>query len=62
MLVRLCVADDGRVSDVVIKRGAAPELDRVVAAAMRSWRYRPRIIEGTPRPFCHLMKLEFTLR
>ena len=62
VLAQVCVSADGRVSDVTIKRGAAAELDRAVASTLRSWQYRPRIIEGTPRPFCHLMKLDFTLR
>lgn len=62
VIAQVCVSAAGRVADVAIKRGAAPELDRAVAHAMRSWRYRPRLIAGTPRPFCHLMKLEFSLR
>jgi TonB family protein len=62
VLAQVCVSAQGQVSDVAIKRGAAPELDRAVAVAMRSWRYRPRLVEGAPRPFCHLMKLDFSLR
>jgi TonB family protein len=62
VLAQICVSARGEVSDVTIKRGAAPELDRAVLVAMRSWRYRPRMVEGAPRPFCHLMKLDFTLR
>jgi outer membrane biosynthesis protein TonB len=62
VLTQICVSARGEVSDVAIKRGAAPELDRAVTAALRSWRYRPRMVEGAPRPFCHLMKLDFTLR
>jgi outer membrane biosynthesis protein TonB len=58
----VCVSARGEVSDVAIKRGAAPELDRAVAMAMQSWRYRPRMVAGAPRPFCHLIKLDFTLR
>jgi protein TonB len=62
VIAQVCVTVEGRVSDVTIKRGAAPELDHAVTATMRSWRYRPRIVQGRPRPFCHLMKLEFSLR
>jgi TonB family protein len=62
VLAQVCVSADGRVSNVSILRGAAAELDRAVTSTLRSWQYRPRIIEGTPRPFCHLVKLEFTLR
>jgi outer membrane biosynthesis protein TonB len=62
VLAQVCVSARGEVSDVSIKHGAAAELDRAVAVAMRSWRYRPRMVEGAPRPFCHLMKLDFSLR
>jgi TonB family protein len=62
VLAQVCVSARGEVSDVNIKHGAAPELDRAVMVAMRSWRYRPRMVEGAPRPFCHLMKLDFSLR
>jgi len=62
VLAQVCVSDRGQVADVAIKHGAAPELDRAVTVAMRSWRYRPRMVAGAPRPFCHLIKLEFSLR
>jgi outer membrane biosynthesis protein TonB len=62
VLAQVCVSARGQVSDVSIKRGAAPELDRAVSAAMHSWQYRPRLVEGAPRPFCHLIKLDFSLR
>jgi TonB family protein len=62
VLAQVCVSARGEVSDVAIKRGAAAELDRAVTVAMRSWRYRPRMVEGAPRPFCHLIKLDFSLR
>jgi hypothetical protein len=61
VLAQVCVSTEGRVSNVVIKHGAAPELDRVVMSTLQSWRYRPRLVEGTPRPFCHLLKLDFSL-
>jgi hypothetical protein len=61
VIAQVCVSTEGRVSDVAIKRGAAPELDRAVVASARSWRYRPRLVQGAPRPFCHLIKLEFSL-
>jgi hypothetical protein len=62
VLAQVCVSARGEVSDVAIKRGAAAELDRAVTVAMHSWRYRPRMIAGTPQPFCHLIKVDFSLR
>jgi TonB family protein len=62
VLVQVCVSADGGVSGVSIRNGAAPELDRVITSTVRSWRYRPRMVEGAARPFCHLMKFVYTTR
>jgi outer membrane biosynthesis protein TonB len=60
VLAQVCVAIDGGVSGVSIRNGAAPELDRAITATVRSWRYRPRVVEGAARPFCHLMRFVYT--
>jgi TonB family protein len=62
VLVEVCVTDAGEVADVMVKSGAAPELDQTLVSAVRSWRYRPRIVGGAARPFCHLMKMEYKLQ
>lgn len=62
VLVEVCVTDGGRVAGVQVRSGATPELDRTLVSAMRSWRYRPYIVGGSARPFCHLMKMEYSLR
>lgn len=51
--VAVCVSEAGSVSDAVLQSSASPSLDPVVLAAVRSWRYRPRLVAGEPRPFCH---------
>jgi hypothetical protein len=62
VLAQVCVSADGGVSGVSIRNGAAPELDRVITATVASWRYRPRLVAGAARPFCHLMKFVYTTR
>jgi hypothetical protein len=62
VLAQVCVAVDGGVSTVSIRNGSAPELDRLITASVRSWRYRPRVVEGAARPFCHLMKFVYSTR
>jgi hypothetical protein len=57
--LQLCVAADGQVSQVGLRRGAARELDEVVVATARTWRYRPYTVDGVARPFCHLMKIDY---
>jgi TonB family protein len=62
VLVKVCVAADGRVHDVTVAQGGALDLDRVLVTAVRTWRYRPRLVAGTPAPFCHLMGFEYSMR
>lgn len=57
--LQLCVATDGQVSHVGLRRGAARELDETVVATARTWRYRPYVVDGVARPFCHLMKIDY---
>jgi hypothetical protein len=57
--LQLCVAADGQVSQVGLRRGAARELDELVVANARTWRYRPFLVDGKPHPFCHLIKIDY---
>jgi TonB family protein len=57
MLFRICVSTDGSVSNVSVLKSASDEVDHLVCAAIQSWRYRPRIVDGTPRPFCHPIRI-----
>jgi TonB family protein len=59
VIVQLCIDVTGHVFDVSLQRSAAAELDAVVLAALRTWRYRPLVIGGHPQPFCHAMILHY---
>lgn len=59
VVVDLCVSPEGRVSDAeFVVRGSA-SLDPIVLAAVRTWRYRPRLVGGSPRAFCHLITIQY---
>jgi hypothetical protein len=60
MLFRICVSVEGTVSKVVVLKSASEEVDQVLCSAIHSWRYRPRIVEGTPQPFCHPIRITYT--
>jgi outer membrane biosynthesis protein TonB len=62
VMTHVCVSAEGRVTGVAIRSGAAPELDQLLVSTMRSWRYRPRYVDGAARPFCHLMKVQYAVR
>jgi hypothetical protein len=60
LAVEVCVSTEGAVSNVIFQQRANEDVDRLVGDAIKSWRYRPRIVGGSPRPFCHPMKIEYT--
>jgi protein TonB len=47
----LCVAPDGRVSEAHVM-GDGRSLAEAVDTAVRTWRYRPFVVQGRPRPVC----------
>jgi len=60
-IVRLevCVAEDGHVSNAVLRSAASPRLDAIVRAAVRTWRYQPWLVAGTATPFCHGVVIKY---
>lgn len=60
MLFQICVSTEGTVSKVVTLKSATREIDDYLSAAIRSWRYRPRIVAGMPSPFCHPILLTYS--
>ena len=59
MLVEVCVSERGDVTDVVIRQSAGSDADSFLMNAIRSWRYRPRLVMGFPRPFCHPIRIVY---
>jgi hypothetical protein len=60
MLFRICVSTEGGVSTVAVLQSANDEVDRVVSTALQSWRYRPRMVDGGARPFCHPIRIIYS--
>jgi TonB family protein len=60
VLLEICVSERGEVADVVVRESAGEEVDAYLTSAARTWRYRPRIVQGTPQPFCHPIRLVYT--
>lgn len=59
--VEICVSPRGTVDGVTLRRGASPDLDRAVLAAIRDWRYRPWALDGVPIPFCHPLRIVYAV-
>lgn len=61
-VVRVCVSDQGAVTQVKVLRGADPAIDPQIPIVLGRWRYRPYQENGRPRPFCYLLRYEVTAR
>jgi len=57
--LEICVAEDGRVREAVLRSSASPRLDPIVRAAAETWQYRPRLVDGKPAPFCHGVVIKY---
>jgi TonB family protein len=57
--LEVCVGADGAVSEATLRSSEAPRLDQVVLAAVKTWRYRPRLAGGHPTPFCHGVVIKY---
>jgi hypothetical protein len=57
-MIELCVTERvGQRGGLAI--AASARLDPVVLAAVRGWRYRPRLEGGKPSPFCHGVVIKY---
>jgi hypothetical protein len=59
VVVDVCVSGEGQVSDVALVRPASPSFDPVLLEAVRTWRYKPRLVDGNARAFCHVVAIKY---
>jgi hypothetical protein len=57
--LEICVGEDGGVREAVLRSSASPRLDPLVLAAAKTWRYRPRLVDGKAAPFCHGVVIKY---
>jgi TonB family protein len=57
--VRICVSEQGTVSEASIQQPAPEALGETLRAAILKWRYRPLTVNGRPMPFCHLIRFSY---
>ncbi|HEY0707960.1 MAG TPA: hypothetical protein VGG33_14245 [Polyangia bacterium] len=60
--MEICVAQDGRVSDVGFDRNSPRDLGVALGAAVRGWRYRPLVVDGRASPFCHRLTVSYEIQ
>ena len=57
---KVCVSTAGTVDTVLIMKHAHPSLDSNVVGAVKAWRFRPLLANGTPVPFCYFANFDFS--
>lgn len=55
----ICVDADGSVMDATLRSSASASLDAIVLSAARTWRYRPRVVNGRAAAFCHRVVIRY---
>ncbi|HEY0706524.1 MAG TPA: energy transducer TonB [Polyangia bacterium] len=58
--LEICVSERGTVDDVTVRQSLGNEPDQFIMATVRNWRYRPRLVHGSARPFCHPITIEYS--
>jgi hypothetical protein len=59
VVLDVCVSGDGLVSDVALVKPASQIFDPVVLEAVRTWRYKPRLVDGQAQAFCHVVAIKY---
>lgn len=60
--LEICVSPAGAVTGVAFAPGVPSPLVEALTTAIRGWRYRSYLVQGTPAPFCHSMSLDYRMR
>jgi len=51
--VKICLSEKGSVKSVsVLKASAYPKYDAKIVKEMKSWKYRPFLVDGKATPVC----------
>jgi hypothetical protein len=58
-LVKVCVSINGAVDKATIMKASDPLADAEALRVVKTFRYRPFLVNGTPAPFCYPYMVEF---
>lgn len=61
--VKVCIGRDGAITSVsTLSSTKYPEYDAQLLASVRSWRYRPYMVDGVPQPACSPVSFVYTIK
>ena len=59
---KLCVDEGGAPASVTFRQSSGyPDVDRAIDAGMRSWRYRPYVVDGQPIQACFVVVFKYKI-
>jgi protein TonB len=59
LLVKVCVSAQGNVEKLTLMQASDPLANEEALRVLRTWRFRPFLVNGTPAPFCYPQLVEF---
>ena len=59
LLIKVCVSTTGSVDKLTIMQPSDPLANEEALRVLKSWRFRPFMVNGTPAPFCYPQRIEF---
>ena len=60
--LEVVIGNDGRISDLVVRKGVHPALDEASVAAVRQWEYEPTTRDGKPVPVLMTVTASFFIQ
>jgi TonB family protein len=61
--VTVCVTTSGSVGSATMRTSTRyPAYDQILLAAVRDWRYRPYVVNGTQVPACSIVRFIYTIQ
>lgn len=62
-IVKVCLGTDGNVASAkLLKSTKYDDYDATLLSAVRSWRYQPYLLNGTPVPACSTVSFHYTMK
>lgn len=61
-MVKICVSPQGGVSDVKVIKGMDPAVDPLLVDKIRTWKYKPVMLDGRAISFCYNLRYEHVPR
>ena len=44
---------------MTVRHSSGTDADAILSRTIKNWRYRPRVVMGSPRPFCHPIRIVY---